>query len=194
MSREKTNYELGFDGERQTAQFLIPLIANGYQVFHDLPYESSQGKSFNLDHVVVGSKGVFVIETKARSKPAKGKAEVAFDGSHLQFPSYSDAEPIEQAKRNARHLAQELQRRTGEKIEVFPMVVLPGWWVNRLGASQDVVVLNPKEVGRHIESMPNAALTDKVCKQIIGYFEEKAEISPDDSTQSFRPRQGGRSN
>jgi hypothetical protein len=47
----------------------------GYQVFHDVQFERR-----NVDHVVVGPKGVFALETKTRRKPFKEKNRVAFDG------------------------------------------------------------------------------------------------------------------
>lgn len=53
------NIKLGRDGERDVGQFLERLRENGAKIFHDIP-----GDGFNLDHVVVHSSGVYVIETK----------------------------------------------------------------------------------------------------------------------------------
>jgi hypothetical protein len=50
-------------------------------------------------------------------------------GEALQFPAYRDAKPIEQAKRNAQWLANFLTKKTGEPVQVAPLVVLPGWFV-----------------------------------------------------------------
>jgi hypothetical protein len=63
----------------------------------------------------------------------KGQAahEVIFDGEALQFPRGKDAKPIEQAKRNAAWLSDYLRNETGEPVEVFPLVVLPGWFVKQ---------------------------------------------------------------
>ena len=49
----------------------------------------------------------------------------------LQFPTYRDAKPIEQAKRNAKWPANYLTKKTGNPVEVFPLVVLPGWFVKK---------------------------------------------------------------
>jgi Nuclease-related domain len=51
----------GAEGERQTARLLAPLERHGYQVFHDL---AVPGSAANVDHVVVGPTGVFVIDSK----------------------------------------------------------------------------------------------------------------------------------
>ena len=57
------------------------LTEAGYRVYHDLPAEG-----FNIDHVAVGRNGVFAMETKGRSKPAKGNVTVVYDGRTLRFP------------------------------------------------------------------------------------------------------------
>jgi Nuclease-related domain len=51
----------GAEGERRTARLLAPLERHGYKVFHDLALPGSAG---NVDHLVVGPTGVFVIDTK----------------------------------------------------------------------------------------------------------------------------------
>jgi hypothetical protein len=51
----------GAEGERRTARLLAPLERRGYQVFHDL---AVPGSAANVDHVVVGPTGVFVIDSK----------------------------------------------------------------------------------------------------------------------------------
>jgi hypothetical protein len=51
----------GADGERRTARLLAPMERHGYQVFHDL---AVPGSPANVDHVVVGPTGVYVIDSK----------------------------------------------------------------------------------------------------------------------------------
>ena len=51
----------GAHGEQRTARLLAPLERHGYQVFHDL---AIPGSAANLDHLVVGPTGVFVIDSK----------------------------------------------------------------------------------------------------------------------------------
>ena len=61
--RKYWNYQLGFKGERLVGEELNQLLAKGYRVFHDVPFNG-----YNVDHVAVGSSGVFVVETKTRRK------------------------------------------------------------------------------------------------------------------------------
>jgi Nuclease-related domain len=51
----------GAQGERRTARLLAPLEQRGYQVFHDL---AVPGSAANVDHLVVGPTGVYVIDSK----------------------------------------------------------------------------------------------------------------------------------
>jgi Nuclease-related domain len=51
----------GAHGEQRTARLLAPLERQGYQIFHDL---AIPGSAANLDHLVVGPTGVFVIDSK----------------------------------------------------------------------------------------------------------------------------------
>jgi hypothetical protein len=65
---ESTRVALGLAGERCVADHLQVLWHQGFRIFHDIPVLGATGP-FNIDHVVLGRSGVFVIETKARRKP-----------------------------------------------------------------------------------------------------------------------------
>src|SRR5688500_2183317 len=77
--RDALKLKLGLDAEEAMGQELNQLMPLGFRVFHDIPC-----LNFNVDHVVVGTSGLFVVETKGRSKPAEESA-VVFDGQRLQF-------------------------------------------------------------------------------------------------------------
>jgi hypothetical protein len=100
----RRSYRLGYEGEIAVGQELNQLVRDGYYVYHDFP----AGK-FNIDHIVIGSSGVFAVETKARSKPTstdrKADAKVKYDGRSLRFPNGTDVESLEQAKRQAEWLS-----------------------------------------------------------------------------------------
>jgi hypothetical protein len=55
------NWKLGADGEKLTAKALEPLIAEGWDVRHDVQTRSGRG---NIDHVLEGPSGTFALETK----------------------------------------------------------------------------------------------------------------------------------
>lgn len=143
-ARRIWDYRLGYTGERVVGEELNQLLAEGFRVFHDVPFDG-----FNIDHVIVGAPGVYAVETKTRRKPANiqglERATVVFDGTTLQFPQGWTKQPLEQARRNAKTLAEWLTRATGEPVTASPVVTLPGWFVERRARS-DVNVLNPSEV------------------------------------------------
>ncbi len=127
--KETQSIRLGLRGEQAVAEALSEAADSGFRAFHDLPAEGN----WNIDHVAIGTRGVFLIETKARrrraSRNGQPEHEVIFDGEFLQFPFGKDAKPIEQAKRNAKWLSNYLGKKTGEPVRVEPLVVLPGWFV-----------------------------------------------------------------
>src|SRR5215208_5094011 len=51
----------GRRGERRTARLLAPLERHGWEALHDLAVPGSRA---NLDHLVIGPGGVFVIDSK----------------------------------------------------------------------------------------------------------------------------------
>lgn len=144
----------GLAAERMTAQELNRLVGDGCQVLHDVP-----GEEFNLDHVVVGPRGVVMIETKSFKKPPKGEGDhhykVQYDGKGLLFPGWATTEPITQARNQAQWLARYLRTAIGRDVLVIPAVALPGWWIDRVkgSAQSDVRVFSP--AGRGAQFMLN---------------------------------------
>ena len=55
--RRRADDYLGFFGERYVGEWLEPLKAQGWFLFHDVPCAGIAGK-FNLDHVAVGPGGI----------------------------------------------------------------------------------------------------------------------------------------
>ena len=60
-SRDAIAWRRGAAGERRTARLLDPLERHGWAVLHDLAVPRSRA---NIDHLVVGPGGVFVIDSK----------------------------------------------------------------------------------------------------------------------------------
>ncbi len=133
---------LGRDGEREVGEYLDNLREDGHRIFHDI-----LGDNFNLDHVIVSKKGIYVIETKTYSKPAKGIANIEFDGEQIMIPGKKPTkEPIIQVTAAAKWLRNILKESTGKEYPVKPVVVFPGWFVEAKedGWKSAVWVLNPK--------------------------------------------------
>ncbi len=141
---------LGRDGERKVGEELDKLKRQGAIVFHDLIADD-----FNIDHVVLSRNGIFVLETKTRSKPARGSANVTFDGESLLINGFKpDRNPITQVQSNARWLSEMLRDSTGREFPVRPVVLFPGWFVENLRKGCSVWVLNPQALPSFIQHEP----------------------------------------
>jgi hypothetical protein len=142
---------LGRDGERVVGQFLDGLRVNGARIFHDVP---AQG--FNLDHVVISDRGVYVIETKTYSKP-HADAKVTFaDGKLLVAGRALNRDPIKQVRGEIDWLRRMLEESTSKRFAVRGVVVFPGWWVDPAPESikAQAWVLEPKALPGWIEKEP----------------------------------------
>ena len=163
--RRVTRLRIGYAGEVTVGESLNQLMLQGYRVFHDVPGD----KAFNVDHVVVGPAGVFAVETKTRTKKEsrEGKAEykVVYDGKTLGFEgdagrSYTDF--LDQTRRNAEWLSSWLGKATGETVATRGVLVLPGWYVERTGRG-DVLVMSHKQV----KSLPKVSCASKLSPEQI---------------------------
>jgi nuclease-like protein len=80
-SRDAIAWRRGVAGERRTARLLNPLERHGWAVLHDLAVPGSRA---NIDHLVIGPGGVFVID----SKHYRGRLQLDSSGQlwHGRYP------------------------------------------------------------------------------------------------------------
>ncbi len=129
----------GRDGERLIGQTLERLRESGYRVLHDIV-----GDGFNIDHVLIGPTGVYTIETKTISKPAKGPCEITYDGETVSVNGYTpDRNPIVQAKAQAHWIKGFMKEVIAGDLLIRSVVLYPGWFVKPQPKGCDVWVLNP---------------------------------------------------
>ncbi len=157
LRREVKRLRFARDGEKAVGQYLESLRANGYRVLHD-----PVGEGFNVDRALIGPAGLFAVETKTYHKPAKGKPEIVYDGERVIVAGHTpDRDPVAQSKAQARWLQNVLLESTGQRFEVQPVVLYPGWFVKttaKPGAGAPWV-LNPKALPAFLEHNP-ARLSD----------------------------------
>lgn len=172
--RARDNFRLGQEGEKHTAQALLPLLGQGYEMYHDIEFKDSTGKTFNLDHVLIGPAGVVVVETKARSKASDAKgtgaAAVRYDGKQIRFPTGLETAALDQVLANAKRLSRELTAHTGESVYVRAAVSLPGWFVTQTAKEVNPVVHNPEMLRSWIERLPVATMSVGQRNRIRGYL------------------------
>jgi len=153
------------NGERIVAEHLNQLIADGYTVFHDVPCGFKKGKKmlFNIDHLLVGKKGIFAVETKTMRKVKGKKDELVFDGQQLlRFGKPLKHDPIAQAMRQAKWLHDELFEATDKRLDITPVVTFPGWYIVRKTPPKQILVLSTPtaDVFRSILAKREEKLTD----------------------------------
>ena len=109
----------GADGEKATARALRPLLRQGWRLFNDI--ETSHG---NIDHVLIGPAGVFVIDSKClngRASVRRGLLSVAWHEDPDE--GYTNSATARTARWDATRV-RDVLRGQGVDISVQPVVVL----------------------------------------------------------------------
>lgn len=144
----------GIDGEVTVAQELEGLRAQGFLPFHDLPSVAKDGHPTNIDHILVGKKGIFTIETKTLSK---------YPGDHLRYENGSFwlsgsrvDHAFTQSLAESHWLRGELKKKIGKDFFVQATLLFPGQFVE-VGATtqakfQGVLLLSSKALGSFLEN------------------------------------------
>ena len=105
------------------------MIPNDWETeLKDIPFDG-----FNIDHLIICPNGVFVIETKGRSKPINNgekQFKVRVENDALHFPNHVEKAPLEQVRRNVTTVRNWLNSATGTEVPVGGVLVLPGWFVD----------------------------------------------------------------
>jgi hypothetical protein len=150
--------KLGRSGERAVAQYLERFRAKDFFVFHDVPSGDA-----NIDHLLIGTKGIYTIETKTLSKPTRGDARIrVHDQSILADGHVIDRNPIVQAKAQAGWVYNFFTD-CGFKKFVQPVVVFPGWYVEPCDMkSIGVWIIEPKALDSFIERRQETLTPDEV--------------------------------
>jgi len=170
------NLRLGIQGERAVAAYLEELREDGAKVFHDIP-----GNGFNIDHVVVHSTGVYVIETKMISKRGKGQEKVRWDGESITVGGRTpDRDPIQQVRSARRWLAEIVKKSTGKHVQFREVILYPEWFVERVHRQRpnDLWVLNPKALRTYI-SNSSPVISDDDVRLVAFHLDRfiRAEVS-----------------
>lgn len=105
-------YFKGARGEEQAAR-LLALLPGDYTVFHSVSIPGAAAGSGDLDHVVIGPNGLFLIETKNWSSHIGVR-----DGRLLVDGKASDYSPVPVVKQSAARLHDWLKAETGHSVAI----------------------------------------------------------------------------
>lgn len=165
--------QLGLRGEQAVGEALTSrkVSSAGYVVFHDIPTDGPG----NVDHVAIGPGGVFVIETKTRSKRKatrdQAATEVRFDGRTLHFPWGDDNKAAQQVELNAAWVRGFIGEFADKNILIQPLLVLPGWYVVSLG-NYTVKAMNAKYLSGYLAGAARQYTVEQL-EPIISRFDER---------------------
>ena len=183
LTYKRLNYwldcSLGLKGEELVAQHLNPLFGKDYRIYHDFPIEGRR-EAANIDHIVIGANGVFVIETKMRRKHKKVRTKqeshkVEYNGDELIYPSYRDRHGLGQTEANSKHLEEFLWTKTNKRIPVTGILTIPGWYVTQTGYGK-VLVRSHKTLEKTILASKGSIDRDAFRSAVIAVREACCDV------------------
>ena len=130
----------GRRGEWAVADYLSNNVTDETcRFYNDLVFD----EGFNIDHVIISTRGIFVLETKTYDKPAS-HAEIHVRDDGIHFPNFTGRAELDQAQRNADFFKRWLKNSFGKDIAVKGVLLFPGWFVKDHRAQKKPWVLSPK--------------------------------------------------
>jgi Nuclease-related domain len=142
-------YNGGWQGEKQVAKLLTSTLSDDYYLLNDLYLHDGGG---DIDHIVLGPNGVFVLETKNWS------GNISCNGDEWQRSGKQNfsASPSRQVKRNAakiQHLIDNSPNLRGLRVWVESILVFTNKRATLHVTNPTVAVLKLPQLPNHITSV-----------------------------------------
>ncbi|MDX5435163.1 MAG: NERD domain-containing protein [Halomonas sp.] len=168
--------KLGLACELAVGQELERLVspeAHPYYVLHDVPTDSDI-----IDQVAIPPHGVFVVETRARTRPftADGREinVVTVEPERLRFPGWSEHRPLIKTLRASHWLAAWLERHCGQPVPVMGVLALPGWDITCAGTPDGLMVVSGESLADKLQARHLGTLDDALHDKVIEALVERA--------------------
>lgn len=116
----------GRRGEKAVAKELGRLKKKDYIVLNDLLLPTANGKTSQVDHVVISTRGIFVIETKNHAGRISGSEQAQYWQQHLSSQSRGFYNPVLQNRSHLRAIRRHLPKLDAEFFST--MVVFTEAW------------------------------------------------------------------
>lgn len=126
----------GKRGEKIVAKQLSQLKKKDYIVLNDLLLPTAKGRTSQIDHVVVSTRGIFVIETKNHAGRIAGAEHAQYWQQHLSSQSRGFYNPILQNQSHLRAIRRHLPKLDAHLFST--MVVFTEAW--RLDIKADEII------------------------------------------------------
>lgn len=144
-----------------------------YRVFHDIFFDD-----FNVDHIVIGPNGVFVIETKGRSKPITNgdkQFKVRVEKDALHFPKHTEHKPITQTRNNVKAVRNWLSSATGFDVPVGGVLVIPGWFIEQKQRLTAPYIMNSAQLSSQFSYLRAGSLDMGQIKAIAHQVSQRVQ-------------------
>ncbi|WP_181449202.1 nuclease-related domain-containing protein [Nonomuraea aridisoli] len=153
-----TAWRKGAAGERATARRLRQLELAGYTVLHDRAVPRSRA---NIDHVVIGPTGVYVVDSKKWHR----RTTIKPGGGTLWVGRTPIAKVVGPVVFEARAVAEALRRATGRPVDVVTVVAVHGGRLPRWGAinAGGTTILRASRVHGWIARRPRKYAAEEVA-------------------------------
>lgn len=140
--RDIKHIKQGIEGEVYVGTILERFRSRGAEVYHDI-----EGESFNIDHLLVSRRGIFLIETKNWSKKDGDTKQIEYDGKEIRANGFRSDRIIQNINGYEKWLQNLFTELTGkDNWKIHKVVLFPGWYINSHNAmlGTDTWVLNEK--------------------------------------------------
>lgn len=138
----------GKRGEKMVAKELNKLRKKEYIVINDLMLPTSNGRTSQIDHVVVSTRGIFVIETKNHAGRISGSEHAQYWQQHLSSQSRSLYNPLLQNRSHLRAIRRLLPKMDAQLFS--SMVVFTEAWRLDINA-EDLIIERSLLPDKHIK-------------------------------------------
>jgi hypothetical protein len=157
-------YSSGWEGEKQVAKLLTGKLNDDYYILNDLYLHNGGG---DIDHIVLGPNGVFVLETKNWS------GRISCNGDKWQRAEKSNfsGSPSRQVKRNAAKIKQIIENNQNLRlldIQVEAIVVLTNNHAILHLNNSTVPILGLPQVPNHIVAFRSSQSLSREQLEEIG--------------------------
>ena len=148
MRRYRT-YRGGLEGEQRVSKLLKAKLNNNYYLLNDVYFRGGGG---DIDHIVLGPNGLFVVETKNWS----GKISCLGDDWQRESRPSATGSPSKQVKRNASRVQKLLETTSKLKVWVEAVVVFTNPHADLHLSQPTVPILRLHELPSHISGFRNS--------------------------------------
>jgi hypothetical protein len=156
----------GGRGQATVAEVLDRMQPKGFAAFNDL-----SENDFDVDHIVVGPSGIYVMETKTRAVFGSGTIDYRNENELILGGRITDNHPLKQTRAAAEVVRNRLQEHFHQQYPVKPVVVFMGdWHVNRQANDVDVAVITASQLEAYFDRQ-QPELTSAEIAQVCAHLQ-----------------------